>query len=139
MNLADAIRRASGAESSPAAAPAAPAAPAPVFESPMPEPPQVNSGNVVRLELFLSGEQMAVILKSLLAGQHSILTLREAAAYLRIPQSALAELAEANEVPGVSLDGRWRFPKNSLDDWLIANSSASESEFQNPQDQENVA
>ncbi len=136
MNLADAIRRASGAESSPAPAPAAQA---PIYEPPMPEPPQVNSGNVVRLELFLSSEQMAVMLKSLLAGQHSILTLREAAAYLRIPQSTLAELAEANEVPGVSLDGRWRFPKNSLDDWLIANSSASESEFQDPQDQENVA
>ncbi len=136
MNLADAIRRASGAESSPAAAPAMPE---PAFQSPLPEPPQVNSGNVVRLELFLSSEQMAVMLKSLLAGQHSILTLREAAAYLRIPQSTLADLAEANEVPGVSLDGRWRFPKNSLDDWLIANSSASESEFQDPQDQENVA
>lgn len=139
MNLADAIRRASGAEPSPAAAVEAPAADAPIFESPMPEPPQVNSGNVVRLELFLSGEQMAVMLKSLLAGQHSILTLREAAAYLRIPQSTLAELAEANEVPGVNLDGRWRFPKNSLDDWLVANSSASESDFQDPQDQENVA
>ncbi len=84
----------------------------------VPEPPQVTSGNVVRLEMFLNNEQMTSMLKALMAGQHSILTLREAAAFLRIAPSRLLELAETGEVPGILLDGRWRFPRHSLDEWI---------------------
>ncbi len=129
MNLADAIRRA--AENGSDALPSFEPRPAPAVQAPLPEPPVIpqGNGNVVRLELFLSSEQMAIMLKSLLAGQHSVLTLREAAAYLRIPQTTLAELAEMGEVPGVNLDGRWRFPKGSLDEWLLINSASSEPEL----------
>ena len=93
-------------------------------ENPEPQgqapPASVTSGNAVRLELFLSGEQMTAMLRAIMAGQHSVLTLREAAAYLRISPSTLEKLVEADEIPGVEIDGRWRFPKLNLDDWLLA-------------------
>lgn len=137
MNLADAIRRASatGHEISTAAVAAetvevdnvkqehtekAEVALTNNPSEPQPEPVHaaVQSGNVVRLELFLSAEQMSGLLRAIMAGQHSVLTLREAATYLRISTSTLERLAEEGEIPGVQIDGRWRFPKPNLDDWL---------------------
>lgn len=103
----------------------------------LPEPPTVTSGNVVRLELFLNGEQMQGLLKSLMAGQHSVLTIREAAAYLRVAPNTLAELAESGEVPGIFMDGKWRFPKASLDEWMML--SAARRLGAQYEDSENVA
>lgn len=94
-------------------------APAVEVRSPyFPEPPVVTSGNVVRLELFLNSEQMTGLLKAILAGQHSVLTLKEAAAYLRVSPASIQELAEIGEIPGVLVNGAWRFPKSSLDEWM---------------------
>jgi excisionase family DNA binding protein len=103
----------------------------------MPEPPAVTSGNVVRLELFLNGEQMQGLLRSLMAGQHSVLTIREAAAYLRVAPATLADLAESGEVPGIFMDGKWRFPKASLDEWMML--SAARRLGAQYEDTENVA
>ncbi len=47
----------------------------------------------------------------------SILTLAEAAVYLRVPESDLAELADRNELPA-QVAGEWRFLRRGLDDWL---------------------
>lgn len=94
--------------------------PEPREQAPKPPPTSVTSGNAVRLELFLSGEQMTAMLRAIMAGQHSVLTLREAAAYLRISPSTLQKLVEDDVIPGVEIDGRWRFPKLNLDDWLLA-------------------
>lgn len=102
-----------------------------------PEPPTVTSGNVVRLELFLNSEQMTGLLKAILAGQHSVLTLKEAAAYLRISPNSLQELAEQGEVPGVQMNGTWRFPKASLDEWMTL--SAVKRLGSQMEDAENVA
>lgn len=148
MNLADAIRRASEKASDESAAKAwipsqALAPPAsreeprvepaemeeaveePRFEASerlkehaFPEPPTVSSGNVVRLELFLNSEQMTGLLKAILAGQHSVLTLKEAAAYLRVSPGSVQEMAEQGDIPGVMVNGAWRFPKASLDEWM---------------------
>lgn len=95
-----------------------------------PEPPSsaILSGNAVRLELFLSGEQMSAMLKAIMAGQHSVLTLREAASYLRVTPSTLEKWAEEGEVPAVDIDGRWRFPKTNLDEWLAYKASSTEEE-----------
>jgi excisionase family DNA binding protein len=101
------------------------------------DPPQVTHGNVVRLELFLSGEQMAAMLRALLAGQHSVLTLREAATYLRLNPGALQDLADQGEIPGVFIDGKWRFPKASLDEWM--NSCVGLRPSAGNEDAENVA
>lgn len=138
MNLADAIRRAqegqNAAPTSFAAAPKEEPANTPTFPTPMPlaadelpAPPNPNvSGSVVRLELFLSAEQLGGMFRAIMAGQHTVLTVREAASYLRITTGALEKLAEDGEVPAVQIDGRWRFPKASLDDWLLAQTIATE-------------
>lgn len=102
-----------------------------------PEPPTVTTGNVVRLELFLNSEQMTGLLKAILAGQHSVLTLKEAAAYLRISPTSLQELADQGEVPGVQMNGAWRFPKASLDEWMTL--SAVKRLGSQMEDAENVA
>lgn len=80
--------------------------------------PAVQSGNVVRLELFLTAEQMSGLFKAIMAGQHTVMTAREAAAYLRVSKDTLMKLAEEGEIPGIVIDGRWRFPKPNLDEWL---------------------
>ena len=153
MNLADALRRVnSEGEPLKAGSPSAPTAPekettadetpsasnrvpspTPADPETVPDPSHHHvSGNVVRLELFLSAEQMGGLFRAIMAGQHSILTLREAASYLRISQDTLVKLAEEGEIPGVHIEGRWRFPKPNLDEWLTLQSVG-------PEDSEDVA
>lgn len=124
MNLADAIRRAHGDAFTSAMTPPVGGSPAPAS---MPQPgdrlpPEAHSphvgGNVVRLELFLSAEQLSLLFRAIMAGQHTVMTEREAASYLRIPKESLVRYAEDGEIPGVLVDGRWRFPKAQLDEWL---------------------
>jgi excisionase family DNA binding protein len=85
-----------------------------------PEPPSVatQTGTVVRLELFLSPEQMSGLFKAFMATQHTMLTLREAAGYLRIHPSTLEKMAQEGEIPALTIEGRWRFPKSNVDEWL---------------------
>lgn len=139
MNLADAIRKASYEPNTPAptagndpteAAPAATTdtSASPQMDAKQPEPASqhVASGNVVRLELFLTAEQMSGLFRAIVAGQHTVLTLREAAAYLRINPQTLVKLAEEGDVPGLLIDGKWRFPKPNLDDWLTLQTTSQE-------------
>jgi len=100
--------------------------------TPEPAHPHVNGGNVVRLELFLTAEQMSGMFRAIMAGQHTVLTLREAASYLRVNANKLVKLAEAGDIPGVLIEGSWRFPKPNLDDWLTMQSV-------NHEEQEDVA
>lgn len=138
MNLADAIRKASQA-STPMAATNIPAnwddpetlpalAPRehesfPSFEEePMmiEEPTFENAANgtTVRLEMFLTPEQLSSLFRAVAANQHTLLTSREAANYLRITPSALESMAVEGTVPGFLVDGRWRFSKQAIDEWL---------------------
>lgn len=93
-----------------------------VSQSAPPEAPSpaVIGGNVVRIELFMSAEQTTNMLRAIMIGQHTILTLAEAAHYLRIRPQTLSRLAEEGEIQGVEIDGKWRFPKNHLDEWIYA-------------------
>lgn len=74
--------------------------------------------NAVRLELFLTPEQMNLMLRAVMTSHHSVMTLREAAAYLRMTTGTLERMAQDHEVPAFVIDGRWRFPKPALDEWL---------------------
>jgi excisionase family DNA binding protein len=47
-----------------------------------------------------------------------VLTLAEAAAYLRVPQEELLRLAEQGDVPAQRIGGEWRFLKRALGHWL---------------------
>jgi excisionase family DNA binding protein len=47
-----------------------------------------------------------------------ILTLAEAAEYLRVDERALAKLAAERRVPSQKIGEEWRFLRKALDDWL---------------------
>jgi excisionase family DNA binding protein len=47
-----------------------------------------------------------------------VLTLPELAQWLQVDESALAELAEAGELPGRRLAGEWRFAREAVLEWL---------------------
>lgn len=145
MNLADAIRRAAWSGGVPANAeedkpqaafPTEPelAAPAGVEslakEENMKHPTEAietpPGHNVVRLELVLNPEQLKGFFGAVIASQHSVLTLREAAAYLRVSQSALEKMSLEGDVPAMSVDGKWRFTRQALEDWLSAHPKRKE-------------
>jgi excisionase family DNA binding protein len=50
--------------------------------------------------------------------REDILTLAEAAAYLRTSEAQLADLAADGGVPARRIGGEWRFLRKALDDWL---------------------
>ncbi|MFI5384909.1 MAG: helix-turn-helix domain-containing protein [Fimbriimonadales bacterium] len=82
--------------------------------------------NVVRLELVLSPEQLKGFFGAVIAGQHSVLTLREAAHFLRVSQRSLEIMALAGDVPGMMVDGKWRFTRQALEDWVSAHPTRKE-------------
>lgn len=86
----------------------------------VPEAPSIafGSSNIVRLELFLAPEQMNQLFRSLVATQHTMYTLREAAHYLRVNPNTIEAMAHEGNLPGILIEGRWRFPKSALDEWI---------------------
>ena len=50
--------------------------------------------------------------------KHEVLTLAEAAAFLRVPEAVLEQLAARQVVPARKLGEEWRFLKQGLRDWL---------------------
>lgn len=47
-----------------------------------------------------------------------MLTLAEAAAYLRVPETELARLAGSQGPPGRLIGSEWRFSRAAIQDWL---------------------
>lgn len=47
-----------------------------------------------------------------------VMTIEEAADYLRVPLSSLYKLAQGGKVPCQKVGRHWRFRKESLDRWL---------------------
>jgi excisionase family DNA binding protein len=47
-----------------------------------------------------------------------VLTLEEAADYLRLPPSEVRRLVAEQDLPGREINGEWRFLKAGLEDWL---------------------
>lgn len=92
----------------------------PAIESRLPDAPSpaVAHGGIVRLELFLSPEQLSGLFRAVVANQHTVMTLREAAQYLRIPPSVLEQMASDGKVPALMIDGKWRFARTAVDEWL---------------------
>jgi excisionase family DNA binding protein len=52
------------------------------------------------------------------AQHEEVLTLAEAAAYLRVSEDALRKLAADRAIPSQRIDQEWRFLKRALADWL---------------------
>ena len=51
-----------------------------------------------------------------------ILTVDEAAEYLRIPKSSLYKLAKEGKIPCQKVGRHWRFHREAIDEWLGNNS-----------------
>ena len=49
---------------------------------------------------------------------HDVLTLEEAANFLRISVQTAEELAAHGRIPGRRIRDEWRFLRNALEDWL---------------------
>lgn len=47
-----------------------------------------------------------------------VLTLAEAACYLRVPEEELLRLVENRDIPAQRIGGEWRFLKRALGQWL---------------------
>ncbi len=162
MNLVDAIRKASTqsnpqpeqADATPApAAQAQESTPTPSITPPVHqpvagasdvhEPYDVNpaviggGGSVVRLELFLSPEQMHQMLRGILAGAHSVMTLRETARHLRTSIGSVVALAESGDIPAFMVDGDWKFPRQGVEEWMSIQSIKAQGSYQ--EDQKDVA
>jgi excisionase family DNA binding protein len=52
------------------------------------------------------------------SGAGEILTIRDVAAYLKLPVSTVYRLAERRELPGHKVGRQWRFHKSILDEWF---------------------
>jgi excisionase family DNA binding protein len=52
------------------------------------------------------------------AGSNDVLTLAEAAAYLRVPEGAVLHAISAQDLPAREIGGEWRIFKTSLQKWL---------------------
>jgi excisionase family DNA binding protein len=51
-------------------------------------------------------------------GEHEILTLAEAATYLRVSEAEVLQAIEEQGLPGAQIGTTWRFLKIALQDWL---------------------
>jgi len=47
-----------------------------------------------------------------------VITLAEAAAYLRVPEAEVVRLVRMQDLPGRLLGSEWRFLKSAIQDWL---------------------
>ena len=47
-----------------------------------------------------------------------VLTIHEAAEYLRIPKSSLYKLAQEGKIPCQKVGKHWRFHRKGIDEWL---------------------
>jgi hypothetical protein len=52
------------------------------------------------------------------AAHSQVLTLDDAAAYLKLPAESVARRAAEGEIPGRLVEGAWRFLLSALEDWL---------------------
>jgi excisionase family DNA binding protein len=50
-----------------------------------------------------------------------IMTIDEAAKYLRIHKSTMYRLIKKKQIPAIKVGGRWRFRKDKIDSWLSRN------------------
>jgi excisionase family DNA binding protein len=53
-----------------------------------------------------------------------VLTLREAAGYLRVSADMVRNLAQKGDLPGRMIGGEWRFLRTALADWLAVKPDA---------------
>jgi excisionase family DNA binding protein len=55
-----------------------------------------------------------------------IMTIKEAAQYLKLNYMTVYKLAQKGKIPASKVGGNWRFKKEILDDWLLRQTQAAE-------------
>jgi excisionase family DNA binding protein len=60
---------------------------------------------------------------------NSLMTVKEAAAYLRLNYMTLYRLAREGKIPASKVGGNWRFKKTMLDQWLSSQTRAARGEI----------
>ena len=60
-----------------------------------------------------------------------VMTLDEAAEYLRLKPRTIYGLAQTRKIPGAKLGNRWRFSKTALDEWLTGRQQAANGKEKN--------
>jgi excisionase family DNA binding protein len=66
----------------------------------------------------ISGKKVAAGRRGALLKLPDVLTLREAAAFLRVSEREVEALAAAQPLPARKVGAEWRFLKSALEDWL---------------------
>ena len=61
---------------------------------------------------------------SVVAVGGDVFTLAETAAFLRVPEADVAQLAESHEIPARRIGSEWRFLKTAVEIWLGGTESA---------------
>jgi excisionase family DNA binding protein len=80
----------------------------------------------VKLEMTLTPSQISALFHSVAISQHSVLTSREAGAHLRVSVAVLERMAQEGQIPAFILDGKWRFAKAALDEWVAVQTTKKE-------------
>lgn len=116
MNLVDAIRlatqrRDTGEVSAPSPTPTPSSEPITGLEH--------EEVQTVRFEVRLTNQQLYDLLNWLARSLHPVMTLREAAHYLRLRPAELQQMADLGVIPAFKVDQRWRFLKSALDEWML--------------------
>ena len=133
MNLVDAIRMASQQRFQSAAEPRAAEPP---HESAPSASEESDGVQTVRFEVRLTNQQLHDLLQWLARNLHPVMTLREAARYLRLHTAELQTLAESGVIPAFKVDDKWRFLKAALDEWMLAQRAA---EYEAKEEEPHVA
>jgi excisionase family DNA binding protein len=121
MNLVDAIRMASQQRfQSQVEERLADPSPIPA----LPHGEELDSIQTVRFEVRLTTQQLHDLLQWLARNLHPVMTLREAARYLRLHTAELEALAQSGVIPAFKVDNKWRFLKTALDEWMLAQRAA---------------
>jgi len=121
MNLVDAIRMASQQRfQSQVEERLADPSPIPA----LPHGEELDSIQTVRFEVRLTTQQLHDLLQWLARNLHPVMTLREAARYLRLHTAELEALAQSGVIPAFKVDNKWRFLKAALDEWMLAQRAA---------------
>jgi excisionase family DNA binding protein len=58
--------------------------------------------------------------KQEMSGAEHPMTLAECAGYLHLSEKTVLKLAQDSDLPGVMADRKWVFPRDRVDDWLLA-------------------
>ena len=97
---------------------------------------ELDCMQTVRFEVRLTTQQLHDLLQWLARNLHPVMTLREAARYLRLHTAELESLAESGVIPAFKVDNKWRFLKAALDEWMLAQRAT---EYQVQEESSNVA